>query len=146
MRQPYKIAQRVNLDGEIVTRPGLNDQGLETPDSTPMAPPIGYNKQPSMFQQMRDLIRSERLAAIAESQGAETFEQADDFEIGDDYDPTSPYEEQFDNPPDPAQEARKAAFEASQDATPVPPADGPVTPAPAPAAPPPAPQPAPVKA
>lgn len=142
MRQPYKIAQRVDLDGVIVTRPGLNEYGLETPDPTPVAPPVGYIKQPSMFQQMRDLIRSERLAAIAESQGAETFEQADDFDVGEDYDPTSPYEEHFD-PPGPPPEAPLAPAQAP---TPVPPADGPVTPAPAPAAPPPAPQPPPVKA
>lgn len=60
------------------------------PDPTPVAPPIGYKKQPSMVDIIREQIR---LAGEAsKSQGFETFEEADDFDVDDDYDPRSPYE------------------------------------------------------
>lgn len=152
MNQPYKIAQRVTLDGEIKTKTGLDEQGREIVDSTPMAPPVGYNKQPHIWDQVRNLVRSEALRQAAEAAGADTFEEADDFDIGEDYDPISPHEEVFDprigvgtydpNFPAAARQAIEAAIQAN---TPVPPAEGPGTPAPAPAAPPPAPQPPPVK-
>lgn len=73
--------------------------GREIPDPTPMDPPIGYKKQPSMFEQMRELIKSEKLRAAAEEAGVETFEEGDDFDVGDDFDPESPYEHNFDPPP-----------------------------------------------
>lgn len=37
-----------------------------------------------------------KMSLIAQDRGHETIEEADDFNIGDDYDPTSPWEEQFD--------------------------------------------------
>lgn len=70
-----------------------NYQG-EITDPTPMAPPVGYKKQPSIWEQQRALIRSE-LSRRAEEHGLETFEEADDFEVGDDFDPSTPYEETF---------------------------------------------------
>lgn len=70
--------------------------GKLVPDPVPMAPPVGYVKQISMIDQVRDMVRSERLRQEVEAAGMETFEEADDFEVGDDYDPTSPYEEVFD--------------------------------------------------
>lgn len=42
------------------------------------------------------MVRSERLKLEVEAQGQETFDEADDFDIGDDFDPTSPYESDFD--------------------------------------------------
>lgn len=75
------------------------------PDPTPIAPPLGYVKQPSITERIRDMVRSEHLRIAAEAAGAETFEEADDFDIGDDHDPSSPYEEVFEPPvaptPDP---------------------------------------------
>lgn len=69
----------------------------ETPDPVPMAPPIGYNPQPSLFEQVRAMVQSEHLRREAEAAGYESFEEADDFEIDDDpVDPTIPYEEKFD--------------------------------------------------
>lgn len=56
-------------------------------DPTPMAPPIGYKKQPSIFDQVRQAIRQERLAELEQLE--ETLDQVDDYEITDD-------------PPDPA--------------------------------------------
>lgn len=80
--------------GEILHDP----QGREIPDPTPMQPPVGYNPQPSLAQQMRQMIISDRLAREAREAGAETFEEADDFEVGDDWEQEkhSPYEANFD--------------------------------------------------
>lgn len=81
--------------GEIVQ----DEFGRELVDPTPMAPPIGYKKQPSMVEMVRNMVRSEHLAREAAMMGKETFEQADDFDIPDDpLDPSTPYENEFDPP------------------------------------------------
>lgn len=77
----------------------LDQQGREMPNPTPLAPPLGYKKQPSIREQIRNMVRGEQLRLAAESAGVETFEEADDFDVGDDYDPTSPYEEVFEPMP-----------------------------------------------
>lgn len=74
----------------------LDEHGHEILDGTPIAPPIGYKKQDSIFDHVRNMIRSERLAMEVEAAGFETFEESEDFEIGDDFDPTTPYENTFD--------------------------------------------------
>lgn len=79
--------------------PKLDEFGREVLDSTPMQPPIGYHRTPSLAEQIRSMVRSEKLALEAEAAGAETFEEADDFDVGDDFDPTSPYEQEFDPVP-----------------------------------------------
>lgn len=56
------------------------------------------------------MVRSERLAQEAAQAGYESFEEADDFEVGDDYDPSSPYETDFD--PVPVAELRRRQREA----------------------------------
>lgn len=78
----------------------FDDEGREIMDPLPIAPPIGYKKAPSISEQIRTMIRSERLRQEAENEGYESFEEADDFDVGD-YDPKSPYEEEFEPlPPD----------------------------------------------
>lgn len=89
-----------------------DERGHELPDPTPLAPPVGYNPQPSLAETIRRMVRSEKLAMEAEAAGMETFEEADDFDVGDDYDPTSPYEEVFD--PTPARELKKRKAEAEK--------------------------------
>lgn len=79
----------------------LDAWGREMPDPTPVAPPVGYNRQPSLAEQIRAMVRSEQVRQAAEAAGLETFEEADDFDVGDDYDPASPYEEVFEPPVDP---------------------------------------------
>lgn len=68
----------------------------EVVSAIPVAPPVGYVKQPSLAERIRAMVRSEHLRQAAEAGGYETFEESEDFEVGDDYDPRSPYEEQFD--------------------------------------------------
>lgn len=82
--------------GELVPLPFLNELGQEVLDPVPMAPPIGYVKQPSLAEQIREMVRHERLQADLDAAGYETFEEADDFEVGDDYDYRTPYENDFD--------------------------------------------------
>lgn len=62
---------------------GLHPDGTPILDPTPLAPPIGYIKAPSMFDTVRDLIRGENLKREALAAGMETFEEADDFDIED---------------------------------------------------------------
>lgn len=87
----------------------FDDQGRELMDPIPIAPPIGYKKSPSIAETIRNMIRSEKLKQEAEAAGYETFEEADDFEV-DDFDPKSPYEEQFEPIPVPDTEAEMSKF------------------------------------
>lgn len=61
----------------------LDEKGREIPDSTPIAPPIGLLKPPTITEQIRSMIRSEKFHDHF-NQGHETFEEADDFDIPDD--------------------------------------------------------------
>lgn len=85
-------------DGEVYELPYIEATGAEVLDPTPEEPPIGYNPQPSLALQIREMVRSEKLRLEAEEAGLETFEEADDFEVGDDFDISSPYENDFDPP------------------------------------------------
>lgn len=113
-----EILEENQIDLEQLTSPAwahrkgkrLDQDGRELPDPTPLAPPVGYNRQPSISEQIRDMVRSEALRAAAEAGGVETFEEADDFDVGDDFDPSSPYEQQFD--PVSVSELRRRAKEA----------------------------------
>lgn len=80
--------------GDVIQE--LLPDGSEKLDPTPIAPPIGYQRQVPLHLQIREMVRSEALRQAAEAAGAETFEEADDFEVDDDYDPTTPYENDFD--------------------------------------------------
>lgn len=66
------------------------------PNPVPVSPPVGYQKQPSMVEIVREMVRSEKLRQEVMAADLETFEEADDFDVGDDFDPSSPYEEVFD--------------------------------------------------
>lgn len=78
-------------------RLGYSKDGNVVLDDVPMAPPIGYKKSPSMVEIVRDLVRQEKLAKDLEERGMETFEDSEDFDVGDDPEQLrSPYENQFD--------------------------------------------------
>lgn len=68
--------------------------GNELMDSTPVASTLRVRPQ-SEYQRLRALIAQE-LSQAAQNNGHESFEEANDFDVGDDFDPTTPYEEQFD--------------------------------------------------
>jgi len=103
----------------------LDAAGREIPNPTPLAPPVGYVKRPTIAEQMRQMIRQASYEAA--NMGAETEEEANDFDVGEDMEPNSPWEHDFDiDPayemmlarqsapprPEPAQEAPGASAQA----------------------------------
>ncbi len=80
----------------IKNREADKNNNREHPCPIPLAPPLGFIRQPSITEQIRDMVRSETLKNAAELSGHGSFEDEDDFDVGDDYDPRSPYENEFD--------------------------------------------------
>lgn len=70
-----------------------NEAGQELVSSIPMQPPIGFKKQPSMVEHIREVIRSEMLARQLAENEEETFDEADDFDVPDDPLPPQGYED-----------------------------------------------------
>ncbi len=109
--------------------------GKEWNDLTPVEMPIGYDKPMSLEETMKLFIRDE-ISRVAEAKGRESFEEADDFDVGDD-EMVTPYELD-----DMQEDAEAAEYQDPTDEPPVdPPVDAPVDPppvTPAPADPPPA--------
>lgn len=68
--------------GEVIST--LDENRSELLDGTPVAPPIGYVKQPTMHEIMRQFVASEMLRKEAEANGFDNAEEADDFDVGDD--------------------------------------------------------------
>jgi hypothetical protein len=73
----------------------LNEEGHEVLSSKPMSLPSGMKRPETTAETIQRLVRGE-LSRVAARQGAETFEEADDFDVGDDLDPSTPYEMVFD--------------------------------------------------
>lgn len=69
----------------------LNEKGWEVPDPRPMERPIGWTEPESLQSMIARLIRTE-VSRQASQAGAETFEEADDFDVDDDPELRSPYE------------------------------------------------------
>lgn len=82
--------------GEVLARhrtPFYDPEGKFFVDPRPMAVPVGFKKPPDLFEQIRQVVRSEHLRQAASRAGKESFEEADDFYVDDEADPFSPYEE-----------------------------------------------------
>lgn len=65
-------------------------------DQTPVAIPLGY-KKPESMQDMLNRIIGNKFRDLQLDSETETFEEADDFDCDDDFDPASPWEEVFDH-------------------------------------------------
>lgn len=65
--------------------------GREVPDPTPVAIPLAYRGGETIEQKMQRFIRQQLSQRAAEAQH-ETFEEADDFDVDEDPELTSPYE------------------------------------------------------
>lgn len=75
----------------------IDDRGNELPDPLPMAPPVGYQPEPTLGEMIRRFVQSEQLRAKADAEGFDNWEEANDFDIPDDpLDPDSPWEDEFD--------------------------------------------------
>lgn len=115
--------------GEVYTKQ-VGKDGREYNDETPMEPPLGYKRAPTMVEIIREQVRSHHLAILAAQNDMETFEEAEDFDIGDDYDPHTPYENDFDptiSEMAAAVENDKLQREAAAKKQPAPVADGPAS-------------------
>lgn len=64
--------------------------GSEIPDPTPLEPPVGYVKQPSIFERMREMVNRE-MAMRMQYEG-EDYDDEEDFDTGEDEFPMSPHE------------------------------------------------------
>lgn len=87
------LAEIENLEAKIAVR--LNEAGWEVPDPTPLTLPSGFRRPETLQEQVRRLVRS-TVSQIAADQGVETFEDSEDFDVDDDFDPNTPYEVFFD--------------------------------------------------
>lgn len=75
----------------------LDKQGHEVPSDKPIALPTGMKRPETLQEQISRLVRHEQFAqAVTGDQDEESFDEADDFEVGEDFDPSSPYETVFD--------------------------------------------------
>lgn len=69
-----------------------NENGEEILDPTPMQPPLGYKKTLSLHEQIAQQVRLAKLQLLDDVNLEETDEEADDFEVGEDFEPLSKYE------------------------------------------------------
>lgn len=74
---------------EVVKR--LSSRGHEIPDPTPVVLPVGFKHPPTIQQMVQAAIRTQ-FDTYAREKGEETWEQANDFDTGEDEDMRSPYE------------------------------------------------------
>lgn len=66
------------------------DNRMEIPDQTPVEMPLGYERPESIESMIARMVRS--VSEQAGREGAETFEEADDFDMDDDSEIVSPYQ------------------------------------------------------
>lgn len=67
-------------------------EGGELGDPTPLEPPLGHRRSLSLAEQIGQQVRIAQLKILEDSMSPETEEEADDFEVGEDYEPLSRYE------------------------------------------------------
>lgn len=68
-----------------------NDRGEEVLDTFKRAPPVGFKKTESIHERLLQSVRLAKLEMLRDN-APETEEEADDFEIGEDFEPMSKYE------------------------------------------------------
>lgn len=61
----------------------INEKGQEVPDPTPVELPIGYKHPKTLDERIMAMVRNE-LSSLAEKQGFESWEEANDFDMEDD--------------------------------------------------------------
>lgn len=70
-------------------------KATETLDPTPVAIPVKFHRPPTLQEQIARYTRN-HLNKIAAQEGKESFEEANDFDVGEDS-PMSPHEIEFDS-------------------------------------------------
>lgn len=90
---PFSLVKRVYNKFAPDTGIEVHDaRGHEVPDPTPVAAAVGFRPGPTLREQIREMVQSERLRQEAIAAGFETLEEADDFDIDDDPFPASDHE------------------------------------------------------
>lgn len=77
------------------TRDGRGLIGVEFPNPVPMEAPLGQVPHEPIWEMIRRMVleHTRKEAAGEDEEEFETEEEANDFEVGDDFDPASPWEE-----------------------------------------------------
>lgn len=124
--------------GKLESR-GLGPDGRQVPDPDPMQPPIGYKKQPSMVDIIREQVR-QHVDHYAQMTDHETFEESEDFDFEEEPEMRSGYENETDPPLEELLRAGREALAEKEKSgggggTPPPPVPSPLTPQAAPAKP-----------
>jgi hypothetical protein len=98
---PVPQSEMVDDVGELhIVSAGLDEFGREVPDPVPVAIPVGMKANPSLRDLIRKMVSEQLFAQAVDAAGAETFDEADDFDIPDDpVDPATPYETEFEGLP-----------------------------------------------
>lgn len=97
-------------------------------DPTPIAPPIGWQKPRHIIDDIREMVRGE-LSRRAADGGYDSFEEAEDFDVDDEYDPTTPWEQYFEPTPIGVLRERQAQEQAASNSPAEPAGASPSTPA-----------------
>lgn len=81
--------------GEILepSNARLDEHGWELLDGTPVSLPSGMKRPDTLQEQIRRMIRT---AVDAGNNDVDNWEEANDFDVADDFDPSSPFETQYD--------------------------------------------------
>lgn len=73
----------------------LDEFGHEVPDPTPLRIPSGFRRPETLQEQVARLVRGS-ISREAADAGFETFEESEDFDVDDEFDPRTPFEVVFD--------------------------------------------------
>lgn len=102
-------SRSVTADGVVVpaglveyayTREGRKEVGKEFPNPVPMEAPIGQVPHEPIWEMIKRMVLEHARKEAGGEEEMETEAEADDFQVGDDYDPSSPWEEHHE-PTDP---------------------------------------------
>lgn len=98
-------------------RKGMNALGQLLPSNKPVAVAVKYKPEKSMFEIVREAVRSQKLADEMNAKDMDTFEEANDFDVEDDPFPTSRYERPFEEmrPGELSRRAREARVKEEAD-------------------------------
>lgn len=84
-----------------------DENNMEVIDPRPMAIAVKYQRPPTLKEQLESFVRSAELRRLAEAEGVETFDEANDFDDPYNSDPL----ERFFNTPTPWEEGTFGQFE-----------------------------------
>lgn len=110
---------------ELGVEKSFDKRGREVSDSTPVEVPLNFKRPETIQEQIKRMVRQE-LSQVAAAAGAETFQEADDFDVEEEDDPVSRYEMT------PMQEEAIARDASDLETPPPPPKDPPAADPPAP--------------